>query len=282
MADPLLGSLCKLYRAEEHLRSLDGEMTSFLQPGCYEIINEFLVEGQINPPITGPTRGIFRRRVIFKNNPPLLRWGTIIGDAINNLRSSLDQVIYSISYSRNPTEFRDDRSTEFPICDSPDAFNRPRRRARPPHYEIRGIPPDAQAIVEGLQPYNRGKDKVSTDPLWILREMSNIDKHRSIHVTTWSAYTIALDITHIAPGTRVHSHWVRPPGVIENGAPIVEVDMSIPGPSETAMYMEKEFWFTIAFDEGTPLAGQQVQEALYELAVYVEGVVSTLSSFIWQ
>ena len=280
MSNPLLSHYYKLYRANEHLQSLYPELAAFLQPDCYEIVNEFDVKGQITDQAAGSVRGLFRRRIVFNREPPLLRWGTLIGDVIQNLRSALDHAIFAISYSRNPAEFRDDRTTEFPICDNVEAFNRPRRRGGPPRYKIRGLPPDAQAIVEGLQPYRRGNENLTSDPLWILREMSNIDKHRSIHVTTWSAYSIALDITQIMPGARIHSHRVRPPGVIESGATIVEIDLTTPGPGKPAMHMQKEFLFTIAFDEDTPLVGQQVQSALYDLGLYVEGIIESLSRFV--
>ena len=278
MSNPLLSYLYKLYRANEHLESLDQELIAFLQPDSYEIVTKFEDERDIAG--EDRVRGTLRRRVIFKREPPLLVWGNIIGDVIQNLRSALDHVIFAISFSRAPSEFRDDRTTEFPICDDPNTFHRPRRRNRPPLYEIRGIPPDAQAVVEGLQPYHRGKGYLSDDPLWILREMSNIDKHRNIHVTAWSAHTISLDITDIAPRVRIHSHRVRLPGVIESGTVIAEIDITTPRLSKGAMYVEKEFYFTVAFGQGTPLVGQPANVALGELGLYVEGIVEALGRFV--
>ncbi len=276
MSDLPYSHIHKLSRAQEHLDSLSQELNAFLQPYCYEIANEYDVEA----PHQGLTRVRLTRRVVFKVEPPLLKWGIIVGDCIQNLRSSLDHMVFAISHSRDPNEFKDDRTTEFPICDSPEAFNRSRRRNWPPHHEIRGLPREAQTIIEQFQPYQGGQKSLSNHPLWILREMSNIDKHRSIHITAWSAHALALDITGLAPGVSIHSHQVRPLGVIESGTEIAKIEFSTPDPSEPAMKLQKEFYFTISFGEGTPMAGKQVQDALASLVANVHDITSRLSAFI--
>ena len=275
MNDPLLGYQCKLNRAEEHLTALQKEFRAFLHPDCYKIVNGFEDKREV----ADGWRGILRRRVVFASDPPLLRWGAMIGDVIQNLRSGLDHLIYAISFSRDPAQFADDRTTEFPIFDNLDTFNRPRRRGWLPHHEIRGLPPGAQAIVKGLQPCHRGQD-MHDDPLWVIHEMSNIDKHRMIHVVTWTADTVALDITGMVPGVRIHSHSVRAPGIIESGAPLVEIDMTIPESGGETVYMQKQFLFGIAFDESTPLGNKEVISSLYELGTYAAGVVDALSGFV--
>ena len=265
-----LSYVYKLIRTQEHLTFLHEELVTHLKADSYEIIDDSEFEEVVN----GMRRTKLTRRVVFHKQVPLLRLGVIVGDVISNVRSALDHIIYAISYSRNPDEFRHDRITAFPICDNADAFHSPRRRN-----EIRGLPPDAQAIVEGLQPYHRRK--LGDDPLWNLREMSNIDKHRSIHLTTYSAYHVAWDITALRPGIVIHSHLVRPPGKLESGAVVAEIELSFPEHlREPVMQMNKEFYFTVAFDDDTPLAGQWLEEGLDYLAVYAQGVCSALAPFI--
>lgn len=268
----------KLDRATRHLKELEANLLAFLQPDCYEIVNESRPKGQV---VEGkPGRTILTRRVIFKDTPPLLHWGTVVGDVVHNLRSALDHVVYTISYRRNPSEFRDDRTTAFPICNDLATFHRRRRREWEPYHEIRGIPDEAKAIIEGLQPYQRGQDDLRSDPLWILREMDDIDKHRTIHITGWSAHSIVLDITDVQPGVRVHSLSVRPVGAIESGAILVEIDFTSAKSDAPTMYLHKEFLFEIAFDKDTPLPGLPVQGALYDLAFYVEGILNSLHRFV--
>lgn len=286
MAPSRIDHLCKLYRASEHYNLLDYLVRDFLQPNCYEIaiehdvIENSMWEGQEFQ------RAIHRRRVYFKRDLPLLYWGTIVGDFVHNLRSALDHIIYVISHRRDPVEFANDNTTAFPICDSPNEFNGRKRRDWQPNHEIRGLPDDAKAIVEALQPYNRGNDLLS-DPLRILREMDDIDKHRAIHLTGWSAVAVMLDITHVPYGTRIHSHSVRPVGGIESGDVLAQIEYTFPlgafaNEGEYIFETNKQFYFTVTFDEGTPLSGEELLPALFDLYGYVEGVVNALHRFVPQ
>ena len=45
---------------------------------------------------------------------------------------------------------------------------------------MRTLPEEAQAIIEGLQPYHG--DDPSMHPLWVLNEYSRIDRHRTLSV----------------------------------------------------------------------------------------------------
>ena len=137
-----LSSHYKIQRAREHLELLQKELRASIgSPDSYEIVDE-----TEDKEVTDETRRvILRRSVVFNVDIPTLRLGVLIGDVISNCRSALDHVIYSISFSRNPDEFRTDRTTEFPISDNRDAFHRPRRRSWKPLHQIRGIPPSAHS-----------------------------------------------------------------------------------------------------------------------------------------
>ena len=237
----------KIYRVREHLRLLYDELTAHIRGGeFYKIVDD----SEVKPAADGMRRAKISRRVVFVKDIPVLRLGVLVGDVISNLRSALDHVVYAVSFSRDPDEFRDDRSTFFPIRDDPQGFTRRRRKEWEPLHEIRGIPPEAQAFIEGLQPYHG--DNVSEDPLCVLREMSNIDKHRSIHLAAFSAIEVAWDITRVLhKGVTIHSHMMRPPGKLESGAVIAELDVSAPDDlREPIMEMNRQFFFTVAFEEG--------------------------------
>jgi hypothetical protein len=232
MPDASLSHWAKWDRGKEHFESLERELVAFLQPDCYEITYEVEVETERESFL----QGVARRRVNFKRDLPLFRLGVLVGDVIQNLRASLDHVIYAISYSRDADAFRHDRSTEFPICDSADTFNRTSHR-----HEIRGLPEEAQRIVERHQPYHNPTG-LTADPLWALREMSNVDKHRTINLTIWHAIALRWDITSIPPGIKIHSHWLRPIGPIESGAILAEMRFTNEGPAEAAVETYKEFY----------------------------------------
>ncbi len=65
MSDLIYSYVFKLSRAKEHLETLDKELRAFLQPGSYEILDEYNIEGEVE----GITRGSLTRRVIFGGDP---------------------------------------------------------------------------------------------------------------------------------------------------------------------------------------------------------------------
>src|SRR5437870_149866 len=101
----------KLIRADEHLQALDSEITSFLEGRPYEVVTEQDGEG---------VRGILKYRRV---PPDLLLM--LLGDAIANLRASLDHLAWSLAGSGA------DRETEFPIFKDRHAFQRSNRRGNP-------------------------------------------------------------------------------------------------------------------------------------------------------
>lgn len=96
----------------------------------------------------------------------------ILSEAIHHYRSALDHVIFEMS--RRPGG-EGARRVRFPIYDSEAAFKS--------HHGPRAVSLMAltnQAVVRRLQPYKRRPDAPSHDPLSLLDELWNIDKHRTL------------------------------------------------------------------------------------------------------
>jgi len=77
-----------------------------------------------------------------------------------------------------------EKETGFPILSDTDKkgrFGRGSHKWISAKPKVVGIDPDAQAVIESLQPYHRG-NAYDTDPLWRLSELNNIDKHRVLHI----------------------------------------------------------------------------------------------------
>ena len=106
-------------------------------------------------------------------------WGPILGDVLHNFRSSLDHLAYALTVAEQgaPLSPELERQTEFPIFSTKDGFDKFGSPA------IRGMSQQAQSTIEELQPYQRGADW-ALDPLWLLHELSNIDKHRRAALTS--------------------------------------------------------------------------------------------------
>lgn len=100
----------------------------------------------------------------------------ILGDIVNNMRSSLDHAIAEVA--RQKFDFDEDgisgsKKLQFPIADTLGKF--PRAALR------RWFPDDIIETLESHQPYRQEDPELSQ--LRVLRELSNMDKHRALMVS---------------------------------------------------------------------------------------------------
>lgn len=156
---PLEGCRSKIERANEHIKNLEIETAEYLQtnkcsfPQHYDSASDELV-------------------LSFANVPVLpLRFSIIVGEAIYQLRSSLDHLVWDLCQFNNGTPAS---NSGFPIFKSLDGY---KSRGEP---MIQGVAASAKARIHSLQPLHRPAP--TEDALWILREMNNTDKHKLIFV----------------------------------------------------------------------------------------------------
>jgi len=181
----------------------------------------------------------------------------IIGDCLHNLRSALDALVYELAVASMdigslPTARA--RLLEFPI------FGTRPMKDRECRNKIGCIHPDAQAAIKGLQPHNRG-DKFASDPLWMLHELNNFDKHRAPHITqvAISAWADFPDAPHL-PGT-ININL----GPFEGGAEIASYTPHTSAFAEgfdPKVHMDPLLTFGIFFGEGSAAAGWRCGDAL--------------------
>jgi hypothetical protein len=168
MEHPLSGIRLKLARAQQHLEALDQDVSRFLARDPYGVESELNEEGEV-----------FRARV--REEPPD-EWGIAIGECVHNIRTALDHLAWQLCIRHAGHGLA---RTEFPIFRDPSVYSRV-SRGKPTRgsglEKIRGVEPDAQAIIERLQPYHAGEN-VERHPLWVLQELSNINKHQVLHFT---------------------------------------------------------------------------------------------------
>lgn len=93
-------------------------------------------------------------------------WPLLLGDAIQNIRSSLDHSLYTAARGKG--------RTQFPIFEDPCEFQVIGSR------RIAALKPPIRAIVEQAQPFNAIIRAPSSDALAVLADLSNHDKHRNI------------------------------------------------------------------------------------------------------
>lgn len=118
-------------------------------------------------------------------------WSLRAGEAVQNLRSSLDHAIYASAKRPNSR-------TQFPIFTDECEFKVLGRK------NIERVPEAKWAFIESAQPYKRTKSEPQWDPLELLRVLSNRDKHRSLATV---AAAVRQEWVGIPDGTEVA--WKR-------------------------------------------------------------------------
>jgi hypothetical protein len=167
MSHPLDGCWAKIERAKENIQNLETEIAAFIQPDPYTIT------GNVNYQTKDCTF------VVNAKTVPL-RFSVLTGEIVHHLRSSLDHVIWALALQHTalPAPY-----ISFPICLSEEKFKAAKKG-------LDGFSGSAQAIIERLQPYRNTdwRNTVSDNPLRIIQELSNTDKHRLLAVVVSAAH----------------------------------------------------------------------------------------------
>jgi hypothetical protein len=160
----------KLRRAHEQLETLDVEIKRFLEadPKTWRVVSH-------DDPDTRDR--IYGIEVI--EAPPAIRWGVLTSEIVHHLRTGLDHLAYALCLAHAPGK-APPRGTEFPIFWNEDRFDDVKPGGG--RYKIRGMSWEMQSAIRDLQPSQRG-DAAQSQSLWLLQEMSNIDKHRYLNLT---------------------------------------------------------------------------------------------------
>ncbi len=152
----------KVIRAYEHLKELEAEIGRYYKTNPAKMVRQ--AEG-------GPDEYIGR---IVTDEPIPARIPMLIGDCVQNLRSSLDYLVWELVGAAKKKPI--DRNM-FPICTTPEAFI-----AQCSGHRLDGIASDAVTEIDSLQPYKHGKD-APKDMLAVLDHLCHIDKHRRVLLT---------------------------------------------------------------------------------------------------
>jgi hypothetical protein len=264
----LQGALLKFRRGRHHGQVIQLFIQQFLNTNPYKVVPE------ADPKTSHGV--VFRASV--REQPPL-EWGPIIGDAAHNWRSTLDHIAWQLVKVRGNGETS--RRTQFPIfdedpfirleADDPPEVKKKRRGARKTFKEqVRGMREVDVALIKRLQPYNRMKGPKG-HPLSVLARLSNWDKHNELAL---SGQTLRGQLLRYRNrrNARFQIIDVKPPGLFEEGTELGRGIFVATGPNP-AMHVDLECRFDIAFEEGPPLDGLGVKEALIKMGYYVSYVL---------
>jgi hypothetical protein len=247
--DRLRGPRLKIERAKEHIRELESEIREFLGSDPYAVVKHDEGAG-------GDL--VYSLRAV--KQPPQ-RWALIIGDAVHNLRSSLDHLACALVMKNGGAVSSE---TMFPIAATGKQF-----KAMLPA-RVKGASVNACKLIEGLKPYQGGNDA-----LWRLHRLDIADKHRLLFAVG-SAYqaffiTLKMDVPWQEAPVESPQIGIRPADrmfPLVDGAILFRIAAAA---REGGPYDDNpKFTFDIAFGEGEVVQGDPVIPTLHQLCSTVE------------
>jgi hypothetical protein len=227
----------KIFRAVLHAKALQSELQAYFEGNPGKLVAE---------PGSSPDGLHFT----FQSKGPIpARFGLIIGDCFQNLRSSLDYLAWELVLAAGNVP---SKQNMFPICRSPEDF----KHAVDKRQRLAGVHPDAVSLIEALQPYHLGSD-VEKSTLLALDELTNVNKHRRVLLTELRAAQTTAELIerdgelwfHAGPGPTPVFDGKRKFG------PYPVVDGKV--------QMDAKLIVVMAFDEGTA-QGMEVMVCLNE------------------
>jgi len=247
----------KLERAKEQINELKTEWDGFFQPGTY------IVQFKDDPNTRERTYYLDSVTEIPDSIP------LIIGDVIQNLRSSLDHLAHHLVCVGNGDP-GPHTHVYFPIAKDSTEYKTMRDR------RIKGMRQDAIDAIDAIEPYGGG----AGDFLWQLHQLNIIDKHRLL-LTVYANLSghsilpsqrqrITKNFLGSSPGRKVPSlvgAFIPPP---VKRFPLKAGDILLP---ESELEENMNFLLEIAFGEPKIVEGKPVFELLHQAATVIGGIM---------
>jgi hypothetical protein len=272
---PLDGPRFKIRRAVSQIETLRKADTDFRALADYRVI--------VAEPNSKGTEYALRALINVLPPPDL---GLCIGEIAHQLRSALDGLVYQLERLRYPAPKAGTRvRTQFPI------FERRRIKGcreqggkkrcngpKPRHFVCNGGPemierlcPCHQRAIKRLQPYQRGT-KGKRNPLYLLQELNNADKHRLLQTVGGKA--MGYGVGGVWGDEPMPDYWISTRKVLEDGAQVGRVSAIYV--DKRQVRMEQEIFPAIAFWEGCEaVAGSGVCFTLLQIAEHVSKIVES-------
>jgi hypothetical protein len=268
--------LAKIARANEHIESLSRMITEFSNDAySVDMQPDFWTEP------CPPADGSVIITVTERQRPPSTLWGPVIGDIVHGLRSALDQLIWALSVDYQPGGPPADpiprnspwRDIWFPVCLSPQHWSDQQRK-------LWAVDPSYVAIIEAFQPFATGQQAPDREPLAVLQELWNIDKHRHLHLVNMTIELMDILSVEPFPGAPyvefdVVSKRARGPlvGHAEIGRARLIPNKQVLAMTLPQMNMDPSIAVDIAFDQGAPAYGGAVLHTLREISQTTQAIV---------
>jgi len=199
-------------------------------------------------------------RIVGKQLKPLPGdLGLVIGDALQAMRSSLDNLAFALAAKSSPSmTAKEEEDVSFPINDMPAPIG---------HRSIKHMGSIIGGEVVGFCP-DPAVSPIQEHPLWILNKMNNRDKHRAITVAAFAVahYSMSLSGTmsgpgFIGPGGPQHTKDVGDAVVFASFGPGSQIQTNLSASLQ------------IVFDQGVEASNREVSSTLRWFHDHIRDVV---------
>jgi hypothetical protein len=249
MSHPLDGCRAKLDRVDKQLSGLEALVSrAILKSGS--IAKEDDVQ-------TGKPVARIRDQVA-----PDLVISVLIGEIAYNLRSCLDHLMRQML---KPSAGTDESNADFPIFDDRAAYGdlfviKPNGKPLKGRESLVSLPPAFVAPLNSLQPHSAPQPH--EHPLWVLRWINDVDKHRLLHLTRAQGRTVAFPTW---PGPGPMRAFVSAPVELYEGADVSAISELLSHPD-----VESDLIRDIAFGEpACPAFEKPVLQVMRDIRAYV-------------
>lgn len=271
----------KLGRAREHLESFKQESDSWIKTDPYRIIDE----EDPNPFRDHPAAYliVYRRLRLESIDHVPERLKLVVGDILSNARAALDHLAFSLAKAHTPAMTdAQAQGSEFPI------FGADMMSPGTEKKKIGCISPVAQAIIKGLQPYNR-HGLYAMHPLWWLHDLRRVDFHRDLTVcTAVNVFRNEHGQESRAVGFRCHEslnikclmYCIVPEGELIPNAILAQYAV-IPADPNREVYMDGRLPLEIRFADAAPTPLKPVIPTLQSILDFISNpIMAQLTKFL--
>jgi hypothetical protein len=242
----------KIARATDHINSLLRETDGFFRGSPYKIITRL-----------EPGTSTYSLTAEQPNELPTII-PVLVGEALGNLRSALDHLTWHLALleSSSPSV-----GTEFPV------FTDDRRYRDQRNRKIGDLSRAAKALIDDEQPFQNATPE--EHPLQILHGLTNIDKHRLLHIVVTAVTGVFVHPEGLPDGAQIQIQWKFEP--VLNGAIFATATLSGVANPPAELDLSFPFEFCFPFTAGKPV--RTVGSTLSQSMRTVQAIVAKFEHF---